>query len=286
MSDIIFLDVSPESAILNSNDASLPTKTRESDTNLARFVLKYLNTVEQRAYWSWPIPQQDDLGSLLGTAKLRIHWTANTVSTDNVQFGVRAGYIRDGEDIDKALAAEVLSSSSSFSGVPNQEQVTEINLSSLFSGLDSDKSARLVIQVSRKVGIASNLASAVCFQKSQLNLDFKSKLEVEGPVFSSVVITTSPETLEIDDFGKHFIVDTDAIGGDALLYLPNDNTLTSNQDGKTIKVSRKGANKVSVSPLAGGSTGIKGASSPVEFFTDGDSLDFTLVQSLNYYQIF
>ena len=285
MSDIIVLDVAPSAAIFNTTDPSLPQKLRDSGTNQPRFLLKYSKDEDQKAFWSWPLPSVNDVGALPGTAKLVLHWTANTVLTGNVQFGVQVGYVTEGEQIDKVLDAEVLSGVSAFSGVANQEERTTINLTALFAGLAVDKSARLTLSVRRNTAVASSLAQVVQLLKSQLLLDFTSKLEEEGPVFPTVVIDSTPFDLGLEHVGRHSMCDTTAAAAPINVFLPNENTLGVADDGKIFRISRKGGNLLTIAIKGGGSTTFRGTTTPTLFFTDGDCQDFMYVHVDNVYQV-
>lgn len=286
MSDIIVLDVAPEAAILNSNDSSLPIKTRQAGTNQPLFLLKFSETEDQRAFWSWPIPSADDLGELVGTAKLILHWSANTTDALNVQFGVRAGYNKEFENIDKALAAEVLSPIVAFTGTPLDTKTTEVNLTSLFSGLAASESARLVLAVRRNTSVGTPLLQQIQLLKSQLLLHFKSKLELEGPIYQTIEHTAPAVDLGLEHLGAHSMFDTDSAGGATVCQLPNDTVIGTESDGKIFRISRKGTTHLlSVQVKGGGATTIRGAVSPVNFFSNGDILDFMYVSTENVYQV-
>jgi len=286
MSDIIVLDVAPEAAILNSGDASLPIKARQAGTNQPIFLLKYSETEDQRAFWSWPVPSADDLGEWIGTAKLILHWSANTTDALNVQFGIQAGYSKEFETIDKALAAEVLSPIVAFTGTPLQVKTTEVNLTALFSGLGASESARLVLAVRRNNSVGTPLVQQIQLLKSQLLVHFKSKLELEGPIYQTIEHTAAAVDLGLEHLGKHSMFDTDTAGFPTVAQLPNDLVIGSESDGKIFRISRKGAvNLLSVQVEGGGATTIRGAVSPVDFFSDGDILDFMYVSTENVYQV-
>lgn len=288
MADVIILDVSPSAAILNSTDSALPTKTREAGINQPRFVLKYSNSLENRAFWSWPLSPQNAVGAVLGSATLRLHWTANSGDTNNVQFAVKGGFVEEGQDIDKALGAEVFGPIQAFSGTPNSEHYTEIPLPALLSSFPLTKSGRIVLQVRRNIAVASPLASVVSLLKSQLDIDFVSNLEKTGPRFSTIPVTTASASGVRSNFGKHYLIDTDVIGVPTDFFLPTESSsdpLVADDDGFMFLVSKKGPHQVDIK-LEAGATIIRGAPTPIPLVTDGDSVILKYSSYDNAYHVF
>lgn len=286
MSDIIILDVAPSAAIVNSNDLSQPIKTRKAGASQPRYQMEFLHTATQQAYWSWPIPPAASLGELLTTSTIKLHWSANSSLANEVRWAVSFGYMKDGDDVDKVLGAEVLSAVVNFGGIAYKEETTTIALGNLFAALPTSDSARLVVRVRRELasGITNPLESTVELYKSQLILDFKSQLEIIGPYHASVQLSDALTVATLAQFGHHLIVNTGA--GNRELQLPNEGTVGAADDGKVYLVSMKGANVLSVNPEPAGATTLRGCATPCVFPLAGDSARFVYIAADNVYQFF
>lgn len=292
MPDIIQLDIAPSAAILNSNDAALPEKTRLPGVEQPRFALRYsYDGAIQRAFWAWPLSRQARLGNFLGTGKIRIHWTANTTDTDNVAFSAYAGFVYDTEAIDKPLGSPTIVTTA-FSGIANTLQVTEIAVAGLFSGLPSNRSGFFVLCIERDNTIGSNLVRTVDLQKSVLELDFASKLEVNGPVIASFPVIDPVVILTPGLLGYHIIVDTTVIGANALVYLASDDSvdpILPEHDGYSFWISKIGPYQVDIAidpGLGSATTGIRGSAViPIPLLVDGDSVRLSYTAYDNKYQV-
>lgn len=261
---ILILDVSPESAIFNTVDSSIPVKTRIDGDNQPRYVLKHSNTLQQRAFWSWPLPPQSLYGNFVGTGKLHIHWSSDSMLTGNVQWLVKAGFVRESDSVDKVLGAEVAGPIQAYSGVAGKENVAVIDLAALFTGLVDTESSRLVLQIRRNLGVASSHAAIITLLKSQFLLDFESA----GSDVSDFVDLTSDTVLTVEQFfGNHTILD--CTGGDVEATLP---TPTAEEHGKRGSLQKLGANIADIVVPPGIAHVISGGSpSPIPLPAEGDT---------------
>lgn len=291
MADVIQLEVNPSAAILNSNDSALPEKTRTGGTNQPRFSLKCNNTdTVQRAFWAWPIARQSRIGTIPGTGKLRLHYTANTTDTDNVGFTVKSGFVKNLDQIDKALV-EQSSGSKAFGGVANAFEYQEFDLADMLDGVALSESGWLVVCVERDNTIGDNLGRVVELLKSVLELDFISKLEVNGPVIVSVPVTDPIVILTPDLLGHHIIVDTTVIGLPALVLMASDTSvepITADHDGYSYFISKIGPHQVDIDVdpgLAPPSTDIRGGPRPFLLVSDGDSVRMSYTSYDDKYQV-
>lgn len=91
-------------APLTTAGCSEPTKVEAATNDINYYVLDFDATTEEHAFWSFPVPENWNAG----TMNARFYWTnASGLTTETVDWGIAGGSWGDGDAIDAALGTEV-----------------------------------------------------------------------------------------------------------------------------------------------------------------------------------